>query len=306
MSKEVYDTIILGAGAAGLAAAIYAARYKLKTLVISKEIGGVVIDAHAVENYPGFKKISGFELMEKFHKQAKDFGVKIMQNEITDIKKNKIFRVITNKESYKSKTLILAMGSERRKLDVPGEKEFRKKGVSYCYTCDAPLSKDKTVAVVGGSDSAARAAQLASEYAKKVYIIYRRDKLRAEPYLVEQLEKDSKIEFIYNTNVIAVKGDKMLSSVILDSKKELKLDILFVEIGQVPNTTLARKLGVKIDKQGYIIVDKEQKTNVAHVYAAGDITNASNKFRQLTTAISEGSIAAENIYKLIKKGIHET
>lgn len=301
MAKEVYDIIIVGAGAAGLAAAIYAARYKLKTLVISKEIGGVVVDAHTVENYPGFKKISGLELMDKFYEHAKDFGVEIVQDEIIDIKKNKYFKLKSNKKECNAKTLVLAMGSERRKLNVRGEKKFRKKGVSYCYTCDAPLSKDRTVAVVGGSDAAARAAQLAAEYAKKVYVIYRKDKLRAEPYLVEQLEKNKKIEFIYNTNVIEVKGDTMLSSVILDSKKELKLDILFVEIGQIPNTSLTKKLGVKVDKQGYIIVDAEQKTNVNCVYAAGDITNASNKFRQLTTAISEGSIAAESIYKLIKK-----
>src|SRR3989344_8147887 len=152
---KVFDTMIIGAGAAGLAAAIYCARYKLKTLVISKEIGGVVVDAHIVENYPGFKKISGLELMEKFHEQGKDFGVEVIQDEIVDIKENKSFKVKTKKKEYSSKTLILAMGSERRKLDVLGEKKYRGKGISYCYTCDAPLSKNRTVAVVGGSDSAA-------------------------------------------------------------------------------------------------------------------------------------------------------
>lgn len=303
MAKDVYDIIIVGAGAAGLAAAIYAARYKLKTLVISKEIGGVVVDAHTVENYPGFKKISGLELMDKFHEQAKEFGVEVRQDEITDIKRNKLFNVKTKKRECQAKTLILAMGSQRRRLEVPGEKNFRGKGISYCYTCDAPFSKNKTVAVIGGSDSAARAAQLCAEYAKKIYIIYRRDKMRAEPYLVELLEKNPKIEFIYNANVIEIKGNEKIKSVILDSKKELKLDMLFIEIGQIPNTELAKKLGVKLDEQGYIIVDTTQKTNIDCVYAAGDITNASNKFRQLTTAISEGSIAAESIYKLIKKSL---
>ncbi len=305
MTKEIYDVVIIGAGAAGLAAAIYAARYKLKTEVISKEIGGVIVDAHVVENYPGFKKISGLELMDKFQEHAKEFGVKIIQDEIIDIKRDKNFIVKTKKEKCEAMTLILAMGSERRRLVVPGEKEFKGKGVSYCYTCDAPFSKDKTVAVIGGSDSAARAAQLCAEYAKRVYIIYRKDKMRAEPITVEQLEKNPKIKFMYNTNVTEIKGDNMIKSVKLDTGKELNLDMIFVEIGQVPNTELAKKLGVELDEQGYIMVDASQKTNIPCVYAAGDITNASNKFRQLTTAISEGSIAAESIYKLIKKGVYE-
>ena len=306
MACKKYDVIIIGAGAAGLAAAIYCARYKLKTLVVSKELGGVIIDAHKVENYPGFKEIPGIELMDKFQEHAKSFGVEVRQDEIIEISKKEPFKVKTKKESCEAKALILAMGSERKRLDVHGEKEFRGKGISYCYTCDAPFSKDKTVAVLGGSDSAARAAQLCAEYAKKIYIIYRGDKMRAEPYLVEQLEKNPKVKFIYNTNVVEVKGDKLIKSVVLNSKKELKIELLFVEIGQVPNTALAKKLGVKLDEQGYIIVDESQKTNIGCIYAAGDITNASNKFRQLTTAISEGSIAAESIYKLIKKGVHET
>lgn len=301
MACKKYDVIIVGAGAAGLGAAIYCARYKLKTLVISKEIGGVIVDAHKVENYPGFKDITGLELMDKFQEQAKSFGVEVRQDEIIEISKEEPFKVKTKKEECEAKALILAMGSERRKLIVPGEKKFTKRGVSYCYTCDAPFSKDKEVAVIGGSDSAARAAQLCAEYAKKVYIIYRKDKMRAEPYTVEQLEKNPKIKFMYNTNIIEIKGDALIKSVILDSKKELKIDMLFVEIGQVPNTSIAKRLGVKIDKQGYIITDNSQKTNIDCVYAAGDITSGSNKFRQLTTAISEGSIAAESIYKLVQE-----
>jgi len=301
MACKKYDVIIIGAGAAGLGAAIYCARYKLKTLVVSKEIGGVIVDAHKVENYPGFKDISGLELMDKFQEQAKNFGVEVRQDEILDIKKEKDFKIKTKKEGCEAKALILAMGSERRKLEIKGEKEFRGKGVSYCYTCDAPFSKDKEVAVIGGSDSAARAAQLCAEYAKKVYIIYRKDKMRAEPFTVEQLEKNPKIKFMYNTNIIEIKGATLIKSVILDSKKELKLSMLFVEIGQVPNTSLAKKIGVKLDEHGYIKIDASQKTNMDCVYAAGDITSGSNKFRQLTTAISEGSIAAESIYKLVQK-----
>jgi thioredoxin reductase (NADPH) len=297
----MYDLIIIGAGSAGLASAIYAARYKLKTLVICKDIGGVILEAYKVENYPGFKAISGIDLMNKFKKQAEELGVKIIEDEVIDIKKNNNFKINTKQKSFESKTIIIAMGSKRRKLDVPGSDEFSGKGVSYCATCDGPLFKNKIVGVVGGSDSAANAAQLLADYAKKVYIIYRKEKLRAEPLLVEQINKNKKIEIINNTNITEIKGDKMISSVIFDSGKEFKLDGLFIEIGILPNNEIAKKLGVKLDKEGHIIVDKAQKTNINGVYAAGDITNASNKFEQLTTATAEGSIAANSVYEFVKK-----
>ncbi|MBI4743245.1 MAG: FAD-dependent oxidoreductase, partial [Actinobacteria bacterium] len=190
----MYDVIIIGAGPAGLASALYATRYKLNTLVVGSVIGGTALEAYNVENYPGFKSISGFELMGRMEEQVTSLGVKIIPEEVTKIEKNTDFSVITEDNKYEAKSLILTMGTERRKLNVPGEKELLGKGVSYCATCDSAFFKDKTVAVVGGSDAAAKSALLLAEYAKKIFMIYRRDKIRSEPIIVESVEKNEKIE----------------------------------------------------------------------------------------------------------------
>ena len=212
--------------------------------------------------------------------------------------------ITTKKNIYKSKTVIVASGTKRRKLNIPGEQELIGKGVSYCATCDAAFFKDKIVGVVGGNDAAAMSALLLAEYAKKVFIIYRKEKIRAEPLRVSQLEKNKKVTIINNTNVITVNGDKIVSSVTLDKEyknsKELALDGLFIEIGSIPSTILTKPLGIELDEQGYIIVDASQKTNVDGFYAAGDITSNSDKFRQIITAASEGAIAAHSVYEFLK------
>jgi len=295
----MYDVIIIGGGAAGLTAAIYSARYKLKTLVIAKEMGGVIVNTHKIENWPGEKKISGLDIMNKFEEQAKELGVEIKEEEVKKIQKG--FKVFTDKAEYEGKTVILAMGTKRRKLNIRGEDKFSGKGVSYCATCDAAFFKDKIVAVVGGSDAAARAAQICTDYASKVYIIYRKAKMRAEPALVDELEKNEKVEFIYNANVTEVIGDKTLEKVKLDIGKEVELQALFIEVGGVPAIAIANDLGVKLNDKNYIEVDNEMKTNVDGVYAAGDITTGSSGFQQLVTAASEGAIAAFSAYKYIKK-----
>ena len=297
----MYDVIIVGGGAAGLTAAIYASRYKMNTLVIAKEIGGGIVNTHKVENWPGEKSISGIELMSKFEEQVRNLGVEIKEEEVRNIKKDKNFRVHTDDNEYEGKTLILAMGTQRRKLNIKGEDKLSGKGVSYCATCDAAFFKDKTIAVIGGSDSAARAAQICLEYAKKVYIIYRQDRMRAEPALVEELEKNNKVEFIYNANVTEVIGNKFVEKVKLDIDKEVKLDGLFIEVGGTPAMVLATGLNIKTNEKGYITVDSEQKTNVPGVYAAGDITTGSGGFNQLVTAAAEGAIAAFSAYKFVKK-----
>lgn len=293
----MYDLIIVGGGPSGLTAAIYAARYKLKTLILAKEPGGTIAEASKVCNFPGFESISGFEIMKKIEEQAKKLGVEIIYKEVTKISKDKTFRV-NNK--YETKYILLAVGTERRRLNIHGEKEFSGKGISYCVTCDAPFAKDKVVGVVGGSDAAAMGAQLLRDYAKKVYIIYRKEKIRAEPILAEQVEKDPKIEIINNTNVVEVKGDNIMKSVIFDNGKEFKLNGLFVEIGADPRNDLAKQLDLKLDEEGYIQVDKSQKTSMEKVYASGDITTNSNKLRQMVVACGEGAIAAESIYNMLK------
>lgn len=299
----IYDLIIVGAGPAGLSAAIYASKYKLNALIIGEEPGGTATHAYKVENYPGFKSISGIELMNKFKEQIKGLA-DIKNEEIIKLEKKSNFIITTHKGTYQSSALIFAAGTKRRALNIKGEKEFIGKGVSYCATCDAIFFKDKVVGVVGGNDAAAMSALLLAEYAKRVFIIYRKEKIRAEPLRVSQLEKNKKIIIINNTNVITVNGNKMMSSVTLDEEfnhsKELALDGLFIEIGSVPSIVLTKKLGIELDEQGYIIVDSSQKTNVDGFYAAGDITTNSNKFWQVVTAASEGAIAAHSVYGFLK------
>lgn len=301
----MYDTLIIGAGPAGLTAAIYCARYKMKCAVISSKLGGMVLEAHLIENYLGFTSISGLELSKKFKEHVKRFGVEIIEEEVVDIRKeglrkNKMF-VVTDKNSkkYLTKSLILAMGMDKKKLNVLGEEKYIGKGVSYCYTCDAPLFKDKVVGVVGGSNSAAMAALLLAEYAKKVYIIYRKERIRAEPVYVEAIHRNPKITIVNNSNIVKINGNKFVDSVDLDTGENIKLSGLFIEIGTAPLVALVKRIGVKL-KHGYIDVDKEQKTNVSGVFAAGDITNAT-ELKQIITASSQGAIAAASAYKYIKK-----
>ncbi|MBA3063901.1 FAD-binding protein [Candidatus Woesearchaeota archaeon] len=299
----IYDLIIVGAGPAGLSAAIYASKYKLNTLIIGEELGGTAAHAYKVENYPGFKSISGMELMNKFKEQINGLA-DIKNEEIIKLEKKSNFIITTRKGNYQSNALIFAAGTKRKALNIKGEKEFIGKGVSYCATCDAAFFRDKIVGVVGGNDAAAMSALLLAEYAKRVFIIYRKEKIRAEPLRASQLEKNKKIIIINNTNVIAVNGNKMISSVTLDKEyknnKEIALDGLFIEIGSVPSTALTEPLGIELDEQGYIIVDSSQKTNVEGFYAAGDITTGSNKFWQILTAASEGAIAVHSIYEFLK------
>ena len=298
----IYDTIVIGGGPAGLSAGIYLQRYKVKNLIIAKGIGGYAAEAHSVENYPGFPKISGGELVMKFNDHLEKLGGKIVMEDVQGVKKDgDIFKVQTLDECYEAKTVILASGTVRRKLGIPGEDKLLGKGVSYCATCDAMFFKDKTVAVVGGNDASAGAAVLLSDIAKQVYIIYRKEKLRCDPHWMEHVEKAPNVEIINNTTVTEVKGENKVESVTLDSGKELAIDGLFIEIGSVPSADIARSMGVNVTEDGYIDVNEEQATSVPGLYAAGDISSNSNKFRQIITAASEGAVASEAIYNYLKK-----
>ncbi len=302
VTKKDFDLIIVGAGPAGYTAAIYATRYNLSTLILAESFGGLASDASTVENYPGFPSISGFDLMEKFRAHALKLGANIKQASVVKIDKNDLgFVVSTNSgEEFTAKAVILALGTRRRHLNIPGEDKFSGKGVSYCATCDAAFYKDKVVGVVGGSDSAAQAALLLARYASKIYIIYRRDKLRAEPSYIEQIEKNPKIEVLYNVNVKELLGNDKLEEAVLDNGQKLKLDGLFVEIGGIPSTELAKTVGVAVNERGFIIVNSGMETNVEGVYAAGDVTTGSNGMEQIITACAEGAIASESAYKFIR------
>ncbi len=300
----MYDTIIIGGGFAGLSAAIYTTRYDLKTLVLAQEMGGAITDSAGIENYPGYKNISGYDLMKKFEDQARSFGAEINTGKVLKLeKKGKTFKVRMSdqEKEYESMSLILALGTERRKLKAPGAEKYEGKGVHYCATCDGAFYRDKTVAVMGGSNAAAHSTLLLSRLAKKVYVIYRRQKMRCEPILHDRIEQKKNVEIIYNTNIIRVEGDKFVSQVELDKeyqgKKKLMIDGLFVEIGSIPNSELAKQLKARINDMKEIVVDKHCSTNIPGVFAAGDVTNT--VLRQGVTAAAQGVIAATSAYQLI-------
>jgi thioredoxin-disulfide reductase len=301
-AKTVYDVIIIGGGFAGYSAAIYCARYNLNTLVIAKQPGGAIINATNVENYPGYASISGFELMQKFEEQAKKCGAEMIVDDVVGIiKDHDDFKVETEQKEFLSRTVILCMGTERRKLDIPNAKEFESKGIHYCATCDAAFYKGKTVAVIGGSNSAAHAALLLSRHAKKVYIIYRGDNLRCEPVLKEEISNITHAEVLCGFNVVGLKGKKFLESITLDipfkGSKELELEGLFVEIGSVPSSAISKQLGVELTKEGEIKVNIQQETNVKGVFAAGDVVNT--PLRQGIIAAAQGVKAATSAYVLL-------
>jgi len=276
----MYDTVIIGAGVVGLATAMYAGRLNLKTIVLGTTsgtelpIGGVITLTDTVENYPGFKHLTGQELAEKMEEHAKDYDIEIKEEKVIDIKKNEemaCFDAKTEKAEYHTKTIIFATGAKWRELQMKGAEEFKNKGVHYCALCDGALFKDKIIAVVGGSDTAAKEAILLSQFGKKVYIIYRGEKIRPEPVNAKLIEKNEKIEVITNTNVVEILGNKMVNKVILDKEyngsKELVLDSIFGAIGHIPLSDLAVKLGIEINKKKEIMIERDSKTNVKGVFA---------------------------------------
>jgi len=309
-----YDFVVVGAGVAGLAAGMYGARLGLNTLVLGAThgsempVGGVITTTNIVENYPGFIKLTGSELAENIEKHARAYDkVEIKEEKVSGVNKlGRCFAVKTDKGAYVAKSVLLATGTKWRKLpeEVKGSREFENKGVNYCAICDGPLFKNKVVAVVGGSDSASKDALLLSEHAKKVYIIYRGEKIHPEPVNLTRIEQNKKIEVINNTNVVAVKGEQLVKSVLLDKEyrgsKELKLDGVFVAIGHIVLSDLAKSLGVKLNKKNEIVLNHmTSETSVKGVFAAGDV--ADKPFKQAITGVAEGCTAAYSAYEFVTK-----
>jgi len=300
-----YDLAIIGSGPAGYSAAIYASRYNLDVLVLGGQQGGLIADAHKVCNYPSQPEIEGSKLGEKMKEHAEKYGAKIKLERVKEIEEDDNFNLKTNLgEEYQARTLILATGTERRKLDLDREEELMGSGISYCATCDGRFFEDDVVGVVGGANAAATAALYLADMAEKVYIVYRRDELRAVEAWKNQIDKTDNIEVIYNANVTELKGEDSLNSVELDrdynNSNHLSLDGLFVEIGSEPRTELSETFGLELDKKDYIKVDEAQKTSKDKIWAAGDITTNSNYFKQAITAGAEGAVAANSIHKFIK------
>lgn len=301
----IYDTIIIGGGIAGFTAAMYAGRLGMKCLLIAEERGGTIAIAPWVENYPGFKRISGLELARKIEEHAKEYKPEIVDAKAAEVSKNgDTFSVAAGEKKYAAKTVIFATGTKVRSLDVPGEKEYAGRGVSYCALCDGPLFRNKAVAVVGGSDSAAKEALLLAEYASKVYIIYRRETVRAEPVNLKRIAANKKIEIINNANVLEIKGDgKMMKSAVLDreykGKKEVELGGIFVDIGHIPLSGLAKAIGVETNEKGEIKISRNSETSVPGAYACGDVTDT--KFKQAITGVAEAVLAAHSAYEYVEK-----
>jgi len=304
--ENLYDVIIIGAGAAGCSAAIYATRYALKTLLLGGPMpGGLITEASEVENYPGFTKIKGLELASKFLEQAKELGSDYIQETVTTIKKEeKIFSVGTSSgHMFLSKALILSTGTYHRKLNIPGESEFEGRGVSYCATCDAPFFRGKTVAVVGGGNSAVEGAQDVSVHAKRVYLIYRKE-LKAAPLYIENLKKDGKITEVTQRNLVEIRGESFVKSILLDKEfsgsKELLVDGVFVQVGYIPANELAKILGCDLTSYGYVKVNAAMQTSVSGVFCAGDLNNASNQLHQQITSAAEGAISAQSVFRYLR------
>jgi len=303
---EIWDVIIVGAGPGGLAAGIYAGRSELKTLILDRMPGGQLLITEEIENYPGFyESVSGFELSEKFRRHAEKFGAVIESGHtVSDVSLDgELFVVKTDLGEFKGKTLIWAAGSNPKKLGVPGEVEFLGRGVSYCAVCDGAFFKDRVVAVVGGGDSALEESLYLTKFARKVYLIHRRDKFRAVKVIQSRVKKNEKIELLLNKVVLSINGRDFVESLTLKDTKtgkemELPVDGVFIFIGNEPNVSPVLHF-VDTDPAGFIITDEEMRTKTPGLFAVGDVR--SKPLRQVVTAASDGAVAAMSATKFLEE-----
>ena len=301
----MWDLIIIGGGPAGITAGIFSVRRALKTLILEDITApSQAMEAQIIDNYPGLPDISGIDFMEKLKEHAKKLNIEIREERVLSLLKEKNeFKVKTEKNEYETKAIIIATGARYRKALIPGESEFVGKGVSYCPTCDAPFYKDKKVAVIGGGDSAVSGALLLKEIGADVILIHRRNELRA----VESLQKklfELKIKVKWNKIPVEIKGKDFVNSLIVQDvntkeKEEIPVDGVFICIGTVPTSELAKDLGIEMDENGFIKVNKNQETNVKGVFAAGDCCD--NPLKQIISACSDGAIASTSAYKYIRE-----
>lgn len=304
------DVIVVGLGCAGYTAAVYAARYKLSTTLIGAEEGGMGMTAAEVGNWPGEIEIRGPDLMEKFKNHALSFGDLVTQKvgRVETVEKiDGGFRLaLQGGETLEGKTVIFATGSNKRHLGVKGEEEFSGKGVTYCATCDAFFYRGKTVAVLGGGDSAVEGAAIAAQVAAKVYLVHRRNEFKAEPYWVDKVKEKTNIEFVLERNVVEILGEQKVTGIKLDKphdgKDVLAVDGVFIEIGSTPAVALPQQLGCELDEYGHLKVDAGMRTNVPGIFGAGDVTGGSNRFAQFTTAAGEATVAVNSAFHYIQSG----
>lgn len=301
MSSQIYDLIIVGAGPAGITAAIYAARKKMNFMVISTNIGGQVVFSSEIENYTGFQYITGEDLVAKFQDHLKKYNFELELDEVKKVEREgEIFRVITNADTYLSRTVIIATGRKPRELRVPGEKEFKNRGVTYCATCDGPLFEGLDVAVIGGGNSGLEAVLQLINIAKKIYLIEVRPDLKADKVLIEKAKSSEKVEIWTGTKVLEILGEKTVTGIKVERNgREITLPVqgVFVEIGSVPNSEIVDF--VEKNRWGEIIVNCRCETNVDGLFAAGDVTNVPEK--QIVVAAGEGCKAALSAFRYLSK-----
>ncbi len=303
---EIFDLVIIGGGPAGLTAGLYGTRSKLKTILLEKiTIGGQIITTEKIENYPGFPDgISGFDLMQKMEAQARSFGLNIESDNINNISKNNnIFELIGDNKKYQARSIIIASGSSPGKLGIPGEEKFRGRGVSFCATCDALFFRNKPVAVVGGGDAAVEEGLYLTKFVSSLYLIHRRDKLRATKVLQDRAFANPKIKFIFDSVLENIEGKDFVEKINIKNvktgeKKELSVSGIFLYVGTQPNTEFLKNI-LKLDDKGYIITDNEMRTNVSGIFAAGDVRE--KKLRQVSTAVGDGATAAFMAEKYIEE-----
>lgn len=300
----MYDVIIIGSGPAGMTAAIYAVRREMKTLIIGRELGGQVALASDIENYPGFEKISSFELIDRMKKQTLACGAELKESEVKKVEKTPdgFFRVYTNHESFEAKTVIIAMGLSPRRLAVPGEIELNGRGVSYCANCDGPFFKNKVVAVIGGGNSALDAAELMSKIASQVYLIHHNNSLKAFEVLVDEVKARANIEILLNHSVKNIAGSSKVEFINIinnedKSEREIKIDGVFIEVGRIASTDLIADL-VDRNSRNQITANSLAETKTPGLFAAGDVTDC--EFKQITVAIGQATIAALSAYQYLQ------
>lgn len=304
----MYDFIIIGGGMSGLSAAMYGTRLGLKTLTLAELPGGLITTTHLVENWPGIKSISGPDLAMSLFDHATSSGAEVKSERVTKIEKLDDledgcpqFKVSTSSGEYECKTILISTGTKHRKLGVPGEKELENRGVSYCALCDGAFFKEKTVCMVGGGDSAAKEALFLAEHAKKVYLVVRKDVLRAEPVNAKRVDQNEKIEVLYKTEIAEIIGTEKVEKVRFKegtngkyAGEEIQMDGVFLAIGHIAQTDLAKDLGVELNEKGEIKINRKSETNIRGVFAAGDC--ADTEFKQAITGSAEGVTASYYAY----------
>ncbi len=307
-SGELYDVIVIGGASAGLTAALYTSRQGLKTLVLTKDIGGQALLTNDIQNYPGFTTVGGFELTQKFEEQAKFFGTRFVYDEVSSLREREdcpgaCYAARTTGMEFSAPVVILAFGKTPRDLGVPGEQKLKGKGVSYCAVCDGPLFKGKVVAVVGSFDPALDAAQILAGLAKKVYIVHNFDKPLGDESLLERVSSKENVELVPNSKVLELRGESRLQSLVVENTKskarsDISSDGAFIELGYVAKTEWVKDL-VQLNSAGEIVVDSSGATSRPGIFAAGDITNI--PFKQAVISAGQGATAALSAYNYLMR-----